>query len=249
MYCDDPFIEKLRRIHALTEESCTLLNRHLVNDLTEYLPQEGCSTVLLLESPHKSEVRKGYPLAGSAGATVTGAFIGTMGDILHGRCFDDRAIRFSVFKRMGVMNVSRLPLKKSAYSVLNNNQGSLYCPKDLFIHFCKIKKHFEQGKTSQLASEIEKTKYAIKNDLKHRIRQLDCQKSQATICYVACGMIAEKFLEMVHQDMPSISILPAIPHPSSRAHPWFQDGELDTQVQTISNRFRPFNADSPSSTS
>ena len=244
MPCDDPFIEKLSRIHGLTEESCILLNRHLVNDLTDHFPHEGRNTILLLESPHNSEVRKGYPLAGSAGATVAGAFIGTMGDILHSRRFDDHVIRFSAFERMGVMNVSRLPLQKNAYCGLNDNQGNLHCLKNLFSHFSKIKKHFEQSNTNQLAPDIEKTICAIKNDLKRRIRRLECQYYWADICYVACGGVAQVFLEMVRQDRRDASV----PHPG-RSYLWFENEGLNNNVQNISNRFCPFDDDPSSSTS
>lgn len=240
MPCDDPFIEKLRRTHGLIEESCTLLNRHLVDDLTDHLPQEGRNTVLLLESPHKSEVRKRYPLAGNSGAIVAGAFIsGTMGDILHNRCFDDRVIRFSVFQRMGVMNVSRLPLQKSAYRDLEGCQD-LLC---LISHFEKIKNRLDKGRG--FPADAEETKCAIKDDLKRRIGRLKSQKPRADISYVTCGNVAKEFFDMVCPNVPASFT----PHPSSTAHQWFQDGELDDQVQIISNRFHPFNADPQSSTS
>ena len=129
-----------------------------------------------------------------------------MGDILHSRRFDDRVIRFSVFKRMGVMNVSRLPLQKKAYCGLNDNQGNLHCLRDLFCHFGKIKKYFEQRNTSQLAPDVEKTICAIKNDLKRRIRRLECQYYRADVCYVACGGVAKVFLEMVRQDRRDLPV-------------------------------------------
>lgn len=234
MPCDDPFIDGLRRVHGLNGESCILLNRHLVNDLTDYLPQEGHNTVLLIESPHKSEVRKGYPLAGNSGAIFAGAFVGTMGDILHSRRFDDRVI--SVFKRMGVMNVSRLPLQKNAYRNLENCQENLLC---LISHFKKIKDRLDKGRESP--ADAEETKCAIKDDLKCRIRKLESQKPHAEICYVTCGNIAKYFFDIACPNVPAFFI----PHPSSKAHPWFQDGKLNNQVRIISNRFRPFNADPP----
>ena len=244
MPCNDPFIEDLRSIHCLTEDACAVLNQHLVNDLMDHLPQEGCNTILLFESPYKAEVCKNYPLAGNAGATVAGAFIGTMGDILHSEHFDERA--FKRFEKMGIMNVSRLPLQKDAYSGLENLQMDLSGPEGLLCHFRKIKERLEKGSSyNSVQQSVEKTKCAIKNDLKRRVEQLNHLNPCAEVYYVACGNVAKEFFKAA---CPNITPT-CIPHPSSRKHPWFKDGNLDSEVQTVVNRFRPVNADPPSSTS
>lgn len=142
--CRDLFIERLRCIFNLHESSCRSLEDHLVNDLTDHLQPENCNTILLTESPHKSEVYRRYPLAGQAGAIVAGAFVGTMGEILDCERFDDTPLK--IFRRMGVMNVSRLPLQRKAYK---NVVGTL-CEIDrnlkaLLCNLKKIKKDFERG--------------------------------------------------------------------------------------------------------
>ncbi len=143
--CRDLFIERLRCIFNLHESSCRSLEDHLVNDLTDHLQPENCNTILLTESPHKSEVYRRYPLAGQAGAIVAGAFVGTMGEILDCERFDDTPLK--IFRRMGVMNVSRLPLQRKAYK---NVVGTL-CEIDrnlkaLLCNLKKMRKNFGSSK-------------------------------------------------------------------------------------------------------
>ena len=242
MPCNDSFVDQLRCIHDLTEEESTLLHEHMVDDLTDHLPRRGRNTILLLESPHKTEVCKSYPLAGKSGIIVAGAFVGTMGDILHSKRFDDRSI-FSHFKKMGVMNVSRLPLQKKAYCGLEDLQENSCGLEGLLHHFDKIKTLLQKGR--KLKTEFEETKCVIRNDLRCRIDEINRQNSDAEICYVACGSVAKAFFKMVCPDVK----LTSIPHPNSRRHPWFKDGKLIDEVRTIANRFRPFNDDPPSAAS
>ena len=77
--------------------------------------------VLLLESPHKVEVRAGRPLAGNSGASVTRdlgenvgenvpamrGVAGAVGDLVAN---GDRRVSW-----LGIMNASRLPLQAGAY--------------------------------------------------------------------------------------------------------------------------------------
>lgn len=142
--CRDLFIERLRCVFSLHESSCRSLEDHLVNDLTDHLQPRNCNTILLTESPHESEVFRRHPLAGQAGAIVAGAFVGTMGEILDCERFDDTPLK--IFRRMGVMNISRLPFQRKAYKNVVDALCETDCNlKALLCNLKKIKKDFERG--------------------------------------------------------------------------------------------------------
>ena len=214
-----------------------------MNDLTDHSQPGKCNTILLMESPHKSEVCKSYPLAGQAGAIIVGAFVGTMGEILHCKRFDDTVNPLKTFRRMGVMNVSRLPLQEEAYK----NVDAL-CKEDcnlkaLLGNLQKIKMRFEEGKQRPPAG-TEHLVDAIEDDLKRRIKELRCPDACADLCYVACGKVAETFLKKVY---PSIKPI-YVPHPG-KSGAWFEGGTLHEKVQDIVDRLRCADAGPPSSTS
>lgn len=239
--CRDPFIERLRCVRNLHESSCRLLEDHLVNDLTGHLQSEKRNTILLMESPHKSEVCKSYPLAGQAGAIVVGAFVGTMGEILHCEQFDDTP--FKIFRQIGVMNVSRLPLQEEAYK----NVDAL-CKEDcnlkvLLGNFQEIKRRFEEGKQRPPAG-TEQVVGAIEDDLKRRIKELRCTDACANVCYVVCGKVAEIFLKKVYPNIKPIYV----PHPG-KPGAWFEGGTLLEKVQDIVDRLRCADTGPPSSAS
>lgn len=238
--CRDPFIEGLRCVRSLRGRSCRSLENYLVDDLTDHLQQENFNTILLTESPHKSEVCKRYPLAGDAGAIVTGAFIGTMGEILYCKRFDDTVNPLKVFRRIGIMNVSRLPLQRKAYK----DVGAL-CKKDcnlknLLGDLQKIKKRLEKGK--QPPSETRNVICTIKDDLKRRIDRLSIRCPDA--CYVACGSVAKYFLK---EACPNVQT-DYIPHPS-KPSAWLGVGTQQEQVRAIVDRLRSADTDPSSSTS
>lgn len=239
--CRDSFIERLRCVRNLHESSCRLLEDHLVNDLTGHLQPEKRNTILLMESPHKSEVCKSYPLAGQAGAIVVGAFVGTMGEILHCEQFDDTP--FKIFRQIGVMNVSRLPLQRKAYK---NVVGAL-CEKGcnlkaLLCDLKKVRKNFESG--VQPTPRTENVVDAIKDDLKRRIEALRCRCPN--VSYVACGRIARNFLTAACPDIQA----DYVPHPS-KPDAWFGGGTQQEyeKVRAIVDKLRCADTGLPSSAS
>lgn len=220
--CQDPFIERLCCVRNLREKSCCSLADYLVNDLTDHLKPENCNTIFLTESPHESEVCKRYPLAGQAGAIVAGAFVGTVGEILHCKRFDDAANPLNIFRRMGVMNVSRLPLNRKAYK----NVGTLGKKgRNLLDDFQKIKEHFQKKDKQSPPSGTEDVFNAIKEDLTCRIEEL--KYLDADVCYVACGNVAKYFLKKA---CPKIQPI-CVPHPA-RPGEWFS-GTKNVEVQKI----------------
>lgn len=161
----DRFIEELSQHHSLDEASRCLFEERLVNDLTNHL-QGSCNTVFLMESPHKAELCAGYPLAGAAGATVTGVIIGTVGRMLHRGEFPNPA---DIFRRVGVMNVSRLPFNRAAY----NCQDDL-CEngRALIRKLYGIKRKFERGGRRSPSDEERGVVHVIRDDLRRRVEEV-----------------------------------------------------------------------------
>lgn len=220
------FIEELSQHHSLDGASRRLFEERLVNDLTNHL-QGSCNTVFLMESPDKAELCRHHPLAGAAGATVTGVIIGAVGRILHDGEFDEFPNPADIFRRMGVMNVSRLPLQGETYDC----QGDL-CEggRSLIDELGKIKTTVEQGRhPSDKERGVVDT---ISDDLRRRVVDVVGSVADEGVHFVACGNVAKFFLRRTCPNLHPT----CIPHPSRRRGGWFEEGTLNADVQKVVNR-------------
>ena len=148
--------------------------------------------ILLLESPHTLETCCGFPLAGASGLAVAD-HLGPalripgdqpkcpLGDILRNHRYNDR------LRRLGVMNVSELPMQSTAYPS---------CPKsdfeDLFLrHLAAIRATpratTRRGSRRRLREKIDAL---LVERLKSRV-----ERTCPNALWVLCGDVAEAFFD------------------------------------------------------
>ena len=205
----------------------SLLRRFVVNDLTRHLNRCAGQVIMLFESPHFMEVLAGHPLAGRSGRIAFNAFCMpsedeecpcTVGEILHCELFD----QFPCFQRIGVMNVSRLPLQKKLYPYSVRRQ----VPQELLSAFRVIRKSpgvcvDKRWKKHQFFVAL------IQEDLENRISRVMCRLGEANVKFVSCGEVAKAYLE--HLGVESCHVLP---HPATG---WDENNAVEAMVDWFHN--------------
>ncbi|MGK5095024.1 hypothetical protein WDW89_23815 [Deltaproteobacteria bacterium TL4] len=171
---------------------------YLVKDLVS----EHKTVIFVFESPHTSEVKNGYPLAGNSGKSVTKV----LNQLLYNNQLDcDQPFgaclsqQHQHFQQLGIMNVCQIPLQSSAY------------PRDIHDSYLKIFTSFETLRSApqtkkrkiQLTLDIEQI---IVHDLVRRFSRMSCQNP----LIIPCGNVARAFLKKCG----NLSFFEGIPHPS-----------------------------------
>ena len=205
----------------------SLLRRFVVNDLTRHLNRCEGQVIMLFESPHFMEVLAGHPLAGRSGQTAFNAFCTqaadeefpyTVGEVLRYRLFG----QFPCFQRIGVMNVSRLPLQEKLYPYSVRRQ----VPQGLLSAFRVIRKN--PGVCVDKRWKIHRFFVAlIQEDLENRISRVMCRLGEANVKFVSCGDVAKAYLE--HLDVESCHDLP---HPATG---WDENNAVEAMVDWFHN--------------
>ena len=156
----------------LKQRYLNYLNENKVNDLFS----ENTKVLLVFESPHKKEIKKGIPLSGSSGINVTKKLVPCctipFGEIIYA----------SKNKTIGIMNVSQAPM--NAIKATNAS----------FKELEHLKRKLEKGKSFRLTEEELELYETIKNHFKKRLmRAINCCGENLII--VACGLVATSFCE------------------------------------------------------
>lgn len=218
-----------QRINNLVLPDVGDINQYIVEDLVSHLQNEQTSTVLLLESPHTSEVSQRYPLAGTAGVRVAKAFLGTdeqsIGEILHNW---RNLPSGSILRHIGIMNVCRLPM-----------QCDPYC-RSLRRH--EVLRHLKTIRNNPAAKtrrnrDAQNIEADIKQDLERRIA--DVKERIPNVKFVVCGIVARTFARKV--GLCNQYILYCVPHPG-RVRRWPEHGAVQNMVEacrlTYTNRIQ-----------
>ena len=242
--------------------------RCLKDDLNDSVVEdslsEGVRTVLLCESPHKTEIREGHPLAGDSGKAVTRAFaqyhpdfyrhdvVGPdepepIGSLLHRLQSGDADEQLSDtaingLNSLGLMNVSRLPLSSDAYCLgIRRNYSDLLCYFEAIKY--KLEKKVEKGLRylRELDTELPPLQVyeALRNDLIGRLSRLENVK------VIPCGNVAKGFFNCaIEHGGNSNCVIPDffVPHPSPKRRGWQKEEHQDRirrLVDTIRRRAAP----------
>lgn len=176
-------------------------------------------TVLLLESPYEVELSHKHPLASDSGMAVTQKLLRNcnvpIGCLLYqGPQCPRRNIDHPLLDRLGLMNVSRLPLCGDVYDAGVRNRYSTFLG-----HLRKIRKSPFATPRDNVRSKICK---AIRDDLRRRLQILSND-----VVIVPCGGVARAFLSRSKYD---------VPHPSRKQ--WGRDihsEEVNRLVDGICN--------------
>ena len=168
------------------------------------------SVVLLLESPRIEEVSYGYPLAGYTGLYV-GRFLGRRA----GKLLPNEPVGRSVYERssytsrLGIMNASRFPLERKAYTNFLCGPELTDHWKDYMTHMNTIKGGAHVSPDGRRSDECKQLDHVINDDLKSRLECL--KKSSPEVLIVRCGPVAQKLCDRTGSGIESTCNLP---HPS-----------------------------------
>ena len=204
------------------------------------------SAVLLVESPHTSEVSPPdvngrFPLAGNA-RNAAGRRVRvhlnewipelalpsrSIGRLVHERCASVR--------RLGIMNVSRFPMQGKAYESIDRSENDFlenprwesYVTCVEYIRKAPDRNHYQGFKCKfcsrggYLKDEINELRSAIDGDLEGRLEQL--HERFPSVLLVCCGKVAQTFYERTKVDWPNVANFPH-PSPNSRASEGSEEG-------------------------
>lgn len=201
------------------------LARFLVDDIGT-TDREELSVVLLVESPHIHEILYRYPLAGGAGICVR--------DILGktaNRLFPNEPIGKSIyddhpdFLRLGVMNVSRLPMQDDAYRPFRNDACEYgFIPQEEngdcrddpeWNNYTGHMNTIRKPALTRIDPDRQALDNAIVEDLRGRLSCL--HENYPDILLVCCGVeVAQSFYNKAANWEPVIVMPDAcnLPHPS-----------------------------------
>ena len=161
---------------------------YFVNDLI----YDDTEVVFVLESPHTQEVKNGYPVAGKSGKDMSKVL------------FEDENLKKESFGKLifnkqisdfGILNVSNIPLQKSAYK----NQDD-----EIFRDFELIRQNPKLRKKECLLNNTIRT---IQSDFKNR---LELHKDKKI---VLCGAFVQNIFKVTFPHANFKDII-EVPHPS-----------------------------------
>ena len=222
----------------------TTLERFLVPD--RGMEQDELSVVLLVESPHTTEVHPNaigdrYPLAGgtttSAGQRVRDKFmqceqeldfpVEPIGQLVHQK--------HDTVQQLGIMNVSQLPFQKKPYVEQDNgvHQNSYW---GNYIECMKTIRGYPRA-SSRNCANCQCLDDAIVENLRRRLECL--HGNNPNVLLVRCGGVAQEFYRKAINREPVI-VMPntcCLPHPSH--HSWKTRNCQDACLRNILGRLRP----------
>ncbi len=204
----DPLVRRVGEIFG--RRLARFVNSSAVPDLLDG-DRGGVKVVLLLESPYKKEVRRGCPLAGSSGKTVTEelgrnvpAMCGVSGSFgrLVATGGDERVSKF------GIMNASRLPLDADAYRESGADRRTDLPAWSEFERCLRYVRRKKRPVTERNGAALLMER-AIAQDLQERLDGISVGGDLLLVC---CGAVAQGIFERTHvRDGVRIAYAP---HPS-----------------------------------
>lgn len=156
----------------------------------------GAKVVFVLESPHVDEVAHGYPLAGSAGREMS-EHIFDRRDVPFGLVAREQEGLISLLglpcmKPFSVMNVSKQPLQKTAYTA-----NRLKLPANIAL---RERLRRSVGRSAMLSSRHDDLSMCRLKDELYRDFRKECASFESETVLVPCGNFARAFCEKLCSD-------------------------------------------------
>jgi len=161
------------------------LEKYVVNDTVN----ENTKIIFVLESPHTQEVKNGYPVAGKSGIDMSLVLFGKAEPF--GKLVYEKKL-----KELGLLNVSNIPLQKSAYQ---NPHAKV------LEFFETIRQNPKPRKNASSSINL-----VIKKMLSNFKDRLEKHKNKKV---VLCGKFAQNAFDAVFFDDEFQAVL-RVPHPS-----------------------------------
>jgi len=176
-----------------------LQKNYEVNDLLD----NKVKIIFLLESPHKDEIAKKYPLAGKSGKYMSKKLVNNASKPFGELVKNKKANRdLNLF---AIMNVSTIPLQETAY-----NQEVRRINNEFLRNLKLIRKNPTKRSMPNIAYNIDTINLIIeylKENLKQRVEEYKNKKN----LFILCGKIAKEFFESLNLKEETIYV----PHPSN----------------------------------
>jgi len=161
------------------------LEDYVVDDLV----YKDTKVIFVLESPHTQEIKNGYPVAGKSGVDMSLVLFGLSEPF--GKLIYEKKLKY-----LGLLNVSNLPLQKSAYQ--NPHAKVLE-----FFETIRQNPKPRKNKNTPINLVIDKILANFKARLeKHKDKKV-----------VLCGRFAQSAFDVVFEDSEFVDVL-RVPHPS-----------------------------------
>lgn len=169
-------------------------NDYLVEDIIK----EESEYIFILESPHNTEIKENYPVAGKSGKSMA-KFMGISCDISFGKFVKNYESKISI------MNVSKVPLDLGNIMIKEAKYD------DLVDSLLLIRKGYESF-NKHMNSEINNIENIILEDFKNHIDKFIKNNTQSKL--VICGKFAQVFFEnATGRDRTDDNVF-YVPHPS-----------------------------------
>ena len=180
-----------------------LAKAHLVPDIVP----PTATFIFLLESPHIEELKYGAPVSGASGASMSAVLFGerygrTPLGVMVKRNRDDQLGRPSL-DRIGLMNVSNLPLQRAAYGPQHDER---YAP--LFERMAALRQ--ANDRVAFQDPQLNALQEILVDHLRRRLDRLSARQ----LSFVPCGRFAQKFFRLADIHSKYWTILENVPHPS-----------------------------------
>lgn len=181
-----------------------LAENHFVPDIVS----PTSSLIFILESPHVQELKYGAPVSGASGATMTKHLFGEryakypLGILVKKNADENR--NRPRLNRIGLLNVSNIPLQAAAYQNL-----------DVRHQYPDLIRAMEHVRTSnQTLLYREEPLNAMQDIFSESLRLKLTLLMDRTATLVPCGRFAQKFFRLAKVSSPQWTVIDGVPHPS-----------------------------------
>lgn len=211
----------------MKEEFQKIIDELSVNYNVEPLIPNTAIFIFILESPHTQELKYRAPIAGSSGKTMASKLLGESYNEPLGLLIKrniERGHLDSQLNKIGVMNVSNIPLQRKAYG--DEQMIEQY---DSFFNLLEKLRTANQ-KTSFSSKEMNDLQQVLLTRFNEQLNTLIDRK--CTI--IPCGRFAQKFLQLSTVKGEEWSIINDVPHPSYQS--WNRE-KYKQKIAELTERF------------
>ncbi len=191
----------------MNESFCEIIEKLSVKYSVQPLIPDAAAFIFILESPHVQELKHGAPVAGSSGKTMAAKLLGDSYNRPLGLLIKENMERGHVDARLnkiGVMNVSNIPLQRKAY----DNEAVVQRYDSFFSLLEKLRT--TNHKVSYASNEMNELQQVLVSFFTEQLKKL----TNRTCTIIPCGRFAQKFLNLSPVRGEKWTIIHNVPHPS-----------------------------------
>lgn len=198
--------------------------------------QPDSTFIFILESPHLQELKYGVPVAGPSGATMSKHLFGEkyakfpLGLLVKKNA--DEAKNRPRLNRIGLMNVSNIPLQSAAYG--HPEVRKTYAPWFDALARIRSSNHQDEYKDALLN--------AIQAVMVESLREKLFKLADKDLAIIPCGRFAQKFFRLANVTKPNWHVIRDVPHPSYNS---WDRAQYTSVIGQVKQAFASLNALNP----